>query len=216
MGGRLGLRCTGEGLPHPSPPLWIPAFAGMTRSRAGITTRQATPSPSPGACFHSNRSSRLSPARQGTKMGLHADGVSALLVSPLPSPLDSGLRRNDECRAGCCWETGLASDALEALPYSPPPLWIPAFAGMTMVGAGVTNGGPALLGRWVGLRCIEEGLPCPSPPLWIPAFAGMTNVGPALLGRWVGLRCTEEGLPHPSPPLWIPAFAGMTKGRARE
>ena len=29
------------------------------------------------------------------------------------------------------WEAGLASDALEALPHSSPPLWIPAFAGMT-------------------------------------------------------------------------------------
>ena len=44
------------------------------------------------------------------KMGLVADRVSASLVPPLPSPLDSGLRRNDEvggrnddaCRSNGC------------------------------------------------------------------------------------------------------------------
>ena len=108
---------------------------------------------------------------------------------------------------------GLRCTLEKALPHSPPPLWIPAFAGMTkwgagmtMVGAGVTNGRPALLGGWVGLRCTGEGLPHSPPPLWIPAFAGKTSWGagmtmvgagvtngrPALLGGWVGLRCTER------------------------
>ena len=38
----------------PPHPFWIPAFAGMTKSVAGV-------------CFHSNRSSRLPPAHQGMK-----------------------------------------------------------------------------------------------------------------------------------------------------
>ena len=98
----------------------------------------------------------------------------------LTAPLDSGLRRNDEvpCRhdevgrrplganRGAGLEAGLASDALEALPHSSPPLWIPAFAGMTKWGAGMTKwgagmtkwgaGGPALLGGRLGLRCARQ------------------------------------------------------------
>ena len=76
--------------------------------------------------------------------------------------------------AGALGKVGLASDTLEALPHSSPPLWIPAFAGMTKCGAGMTKwgagdevggrhdevgrrndevGGPALLGGRLGLRC---------------------------------------------------------------
>ena len=60
------------------------------------------------------------------------------------------------------------------LPHSSPPLWIPAFAGMTKWGAGMTMVGdrPAVRGWW-----LDGVLPHPSPPLWIPAFAGMTMVG---------------------------------------
>ena len=67
--------------------------------------------------------------------------------------------RNDEVGGRRSWEAGLASDALEALPHSPPPLWIPAFAGMTKWGAGMT--------KWGG--------------------AGMTMVGgrPAVRGWWL-------------------------------
>ena len=50
---------------------------------------------------------------------------------------------NDESGGRRSWEAGLASDALEALPHSSPPLWIPAFAGMTKCGAGMTMWVPA-------------------------------------------------------------------------
>ena len=78
-----------EALPHSSPPLWIPAFAGMTKWGAGDEVR-----------------------RRHDEVG----------------------RRNDESGGRRSWEAGLASDALEALPHSSPPLWIPAFAGMTKWG----------------------------------------------------------------------------------
>ena len=122
----------------------------------------------------------------------------------------------------------MASDALEALPHSSPPLWIPAFAGMTKWG----NRGAGALGRpaWPPMH-LEEGLPHSSPPLWIPAFAGMTkwrrrndevgrrndeSGGLVAFGK-AGLAsdAPRNGLPRPSPPLWIPAFAGMTKWGGR-
>ena len=39
VGGRPAVRGSwlDGGLPHPSPPLWIPAFAGMTKWGAGMT-----------------------------------------------------------------------------------------------------------------------------------------------------------------------------------
>ena len=160
-------------------------------------------------------------------------GWASVSYTPLTAPLDSGLRRNDESGGRRSWEAGLASDAMEALPHSSPPLWIPAFAGMTNRGAGA-------LGK-VGWPPMHRGtaLPHSSPPLWIPAFAGMTKCG-AGMTKWgagmtmvggrndesggrrswegrLGLRCTEEGLAsHSSPPLWIPAFAGMTKWGGRQ
>ena len=135
----------------------------------------------------------------------------------------------------------MASDALEALPHSSPPLWIPAFAGMTKWGAGEVGRRHDEVGRrndesggrrsWqAGLASDAlEALPHSSPPLWIPAFAGMTKCGAGMTkcGAPVGRRNDESGgrrsweaglasdaleaLPHSSPPLWIPAFAGMTK-----
>ncbi len=55
------------------------------------------------------------------------------------------------------------------LPHCPPPLWIPAFAGMT------NEWGAGALGRWG--PPMHWALPYSPPPLWIPAFAGMTMVG---------------------------------------
>ena len=58
--------------------------------------------------------------------------------------------RNDESGGRRSWQAGLASDTLEALPHSSPPLWIPAFAGMTKCGAGMgrpANRGAGALGR---------------------------------------------------------------------
>ena len=74
----------------------------------------------------------------------------------LTAPLDSGLRRNDDgggpALTGGAWEGGLASDALEeGLPHPPPPLWIPAFAGMTN-GRGRSCGGRHLTRRGAEYR----------------------------------------------------------------
>ena len=84
-----------EALPHSSPPLWIPAFAGMTKWGG-----------------------------RHDEVGRRNDEVG---------------RRNDESGGRRSWEAGLASDALEALPHSSPPLWIPAFAGMTKWTVGRRN-----------------------------------------------------------------------------
>ena len=60
---------------------------------------------------------------------------------PLTAPLDSGLRRNDDGGGGG-YDEGGGRPAVRGwwldggLPHPSPPLWIPAFAGMTMVGGG--------------------------------------------------------------------------------
>ena len=67
------------------------------------------------------------------------------------------------------------------------PSWIPAFAGMTMVGGRNDDGGgrPAVRGWW-----LDGVLPHTSPPLWIPAFAGMTKwgAGMTMVGAGLGGR----------------------------
>ena len=77
----------------------------------------------------------------GEEFGGCVKGWASVAYTPLTAPLDSGLRRNDEVgrrndESGGrrSWQAGLASDTLEALPHSSPPLWIPAFAGMTKWG----------------------------------------------------------------------------------
>ena len=100
LGGRLGLRCTEEGLPHPSPPLWIPAFAGMTRWGAGVTKWGAGTTISWRAGI-----SRCGGPGCSWEGGLASDAPRRACLAPLDSaPLDSGpyrgtgqaLRRNDE------------------------------------------------------------------------------------------------------------------------
>ena len=83
------------------------------------------------------------------------------------------------------------------LPHPSPPLWIPAFAGMTKWwGAGA-------LGRPGWPPWLDEGLPHPSPPLWIPAFAGMTSCGGAVRGgRVVGWGAS---------PLTAPLDSGLRR-----
>ena len=90
-------------------------FGRFRRWRAGSEVDwRAHPGSESGTCFHSNRSCRLAPAHQGMKSGScglaqrigtadsatpHPDpsgGQAPALRSPLPTPLDSGLRRNDE------------------------------------------------------------------------------------------------------------------------
>ena len=60
-----------------------------------------------------------------------------------------GGRIHDGGALGAFWEGWLASDAPGGLPHSSPPLWIPAFAGTTKWGAGLT--------KWMGR--IDEGMP---------------------------------------------------------
>ena len=90
-------------------------FGTFRRRRAGMEGDwRAHPGSESGMCFRTNRSSRLAPAHQVMKSrscGLvqrigTADsatpypdpcgGQAPALQSPLPTPLDSGLRRNDE------------------------------------------------------------------------------------------------------------------------
>ena len=71
-------------------------------------------------------------------------------ISPVPTPLDSGFRRSDEAGgrvnqlAGCLPAVRTAGDKPPRYIFPPsPPLWTPAFAGVTSREAGMTKGG-----RW--------------------------------------------------------------------
>ena len=87
---------------------------------------------------------------------------------PGTAPLGCWLRGNDESGGGP--SRLLAS---QGCPARAQPLWIPAFAGMTMRGDGPS-----------GLLA-SQGYPAWAQPLWIPACAGMTRVGTAPLGCWI-------------------------------
>ena len=201
------------------PPLWIPAFAGMTVVQgppfAGTTGVSAVPplwvpafagttwgARPPRACgFRPSRERRGEPVR--------------------PAPVGSGLRGND-----------VGSP-------SAPRLWVPAFAGTTWGARPPRACGfrpsrerrgepvrPAPVGS--GLRGNDVGSPS-APRLWVPAFAGTTwgarppracgfrpsrerrgePVRPAPVGS--GLRGNDVGSPS-APRLWVPAFAGTTWG----
>ena len=69
-----------------SPPLWIPAFAGMTNSVAGTIH------------FRTNRPCRLVPAHEGMKTVALIGGVACASFATHTPPLDSRLRGNDELR----------------------------------------------------------------------------------------------------------------------
>ena len=115
------------------------------------------------------------------------------------------------------------------LPHPSPPLWIPAFAGMTKWGAGMTMtwlgaGLLSVVGGWMG-GCLTPAAPLDSGLRRNDeVLAGMTGWGAGMTIRggrrsrpppplWIGRRNWDVPggwMPHPSPPLWIPAFAGMT------
>ena len=101
------------------------------------------------------------------------------------------------------------------LPHPSPPLWIPAFAGMTKWGGrhdemGRRNddggGRPAVRGWW-----LDGVLPHPPPPLWIPAFAGMTKWGAGALGK-VGWAPMHRG--GSATLLAAPLDSGLRRNKA--
>ena len=89
--------------------------------------------------------------------------------------------------------SGVVNDTILA---KPPPLWIPAFAGMTVVQ------GPPFAGT-TGVSAV--------PPFWVPAFAGTTWGAPSAPRLWVPAFAGTTGVSAGSP-LWVPAFAGTTWG----
>ena len=136
-------------------PLWIPAFAGMTRAEDPLRV------PSGQASTGSGRTDLGGAPSVGSGGGM-GDGDA-----PRRAPLDTGFRRYDGGGGGageCCWcRAGfpLSRDGRFAnRPYGvgvgvgsakgvgdggapPMPLWIPAFAGMTQRGRvmGAVGGG---------------------------------------------------------------------------
>ena len=83
------------------PPLWIPAFAGMTRWVAGITGLAGATETHERDGKHSFSYQSLMPAGAGTpryeNWGCWLVEVSWVSLVP---PLDSGFRRNDDWGAG--------------------------------------------------------------------------------------------------------------------
>ena len=87
----------------PPLPVWIPAFAGMTRWVAGTY-----PGSKSGTCFHSNRSCRLAPPHQSMKLRpgrwkcLGVVGATLPLWNPAPNrgAGHASDRRNDEFGGG--------------------------------------------------------------------------------------------------------------------
>ena len=134
-------------------------------------------------------------------------GQAPALQPPLPTPLDSGFRRNDEWGAGAAIPDRSPGHAFIAIAHAGLP---PAHQGMKM---------------WPRAESVYNPLPHPS---WIPASAGMTNGGPGCFhsNRACRLVPAHQGMkvgcgsvfpssgsltpPHSS---WIPAFAGTNGGR---
>ncbi len=125
-GTRVGFRSAGSGglvpaLHFPSPPLWIPAFAGMTSS-ALVTT----------SCFHfrTNLSSRPGPAHQGMKTGVPVGRAFCTVA-------------RGQGRLPVCRERGTSPSprvVFDRATFSQPrPSWIPTFAGMTKSALGRTG-----------------------------------------------------------------------------
>ena len=170
-------RSRADGNPSPAPPLWIPAVTGMTIVG------------SPAAARSSRGDGNRSPALA----------------------VDSRRRGNDDC--GCRRLPSFVGAPAAAArrsrgdgnPSPAPPLWIPAVAGMTIVGS------PAVSRRlWVRLPPppvvpVETGTHRRPPAVDFPAVAGMTIVGSPAASRrlWVRLPPptvvpVETGTPSPA------------------
>ena len=147
--------------PRPAPLPWIPAFAGKTRGGAWET--DAVGGGGPFDRLRANGPSPLPlwiPAFAGMTMGEQGQRAGAGdsgegIPAPRPCP---GFPLSREGREGGAWETdavggGGPFDRLRANGPSPLPLWIPAFAGMTM----------GEQGQRAGAGDSGEGIPAPRP-----------------------------------------------------
>ncbi len=150
-------------------PLWIPAFAGMTRVRTGAVGRAVSAVRiRPQHPQHPHQNNPVMPAQAGIQA----------CTRDVP-------RR--------------------------PPLWIPAFAGMTGNGAASHTPTP-FMPAFAGMT--GNGAASHTPTLGMPAFAGMTRVRTGAVGRAV--PASRLGLPHRHPhphqnnPV-MPAQAGIQK-----
>ena len=168
VGGRPAVRgwWLDGGLPHTSPPLWIPAFAGMTKW-GGRNDDGGGPACCPWLVVGWGIASPLaapldSGLRRNDEVGRRNDEgggpaccpwlvVGWGVASPLTAPLDSGLRRNDGGGGpACCpWLVvgwGLASPLTAPLDSGLRRNDDGGGAGMTMVGAGLLS----VVGGWMG------------------------------------------------------------------
>ena len=206
-------------------PLWIPAFAGMTRAKDPLRV------PSGQASTGSGRTDL------GSARAVGSGGCDGVGDAPRGAPLDSCLRRNDarggvRAGEGCWWRRALRQAQGErtrearvrwgvgdAMGWETPrasPLWIPAFAGMSRAegplrvpsgqastGSGRTDFGSA---RAVGSGGAMGWETPRAAPLWIPAFAGMTRAeGPLrVLSGQASTGSGRTGALPTGPLPWIP------------
>ena len=193
VGGAVGVGSWGRGRPRAPPLPWVPACAGTTGGNG------------------------LGGARvMGWGDALGGD-------APRAAPLDSCLRRNDggvsgtaraaggwgpfdRLRANGVWEARVRRGGGMRWGETPhaPPLWIPAFAGMTREGAGMT----IFAGMTIG--GVGDGEGC----WWVGALRqaqGERGCG-WRLRRGGGGGWGVGGRRPAAAPLWIPAFAGTTVG----
>ena len=151
-------------------PFWIPAFAGMTKRGARVY-----PGSESRKCFHSNDDFR------GTGVVVWY-GESARWVLPRPSSAPAG-------------DKSLASRSLRPHYIPPsPPLWIPAFAGMTI---GKIDGIPRhyrsrVTSSRIGVRDML------SDQSLMPAGAGTPRY--EKLELWLGTANWHRGFCHAPPP----------------
>ena len=120
-------------------PLWIPAFAGMTRGGRGPSTGSGrTESRNGPTVMHGVRFSLGGPAVSIPRPGARSPFGFPQGERTRPAPLDSCFRRNDALGARGCRKTWK--------PRAAPLPWIPAFAGTTR-------------GRSAFSACSERGFP---------------------------------------------------------
>ena len=168
---------------------WIPAFAGMTVVRLIIARPTAARSPSPHRGWI--------PAFAGMRHRWLAFGA----VTLTPPGMDSRLRGNDGGRGWMDGSRLRGNDGGWRSARSPSPRrgWIPAFAGMTVVG--VRRGHPHPAG---------DGFPPSRERRWL-AFGAVTLAPPGMDSRLRGNDGGWRSARSPSPRRgWIPAFAGTT------